>query len=166
MATKEAYRLQALLQIREREEESAKQAFATAMNFLREQERLLKEHEKELERMIEDRKRRREEYSRKLASGEMKVTDQSSAYRFIDRLKEREQEQQGRIDGQREAVREAEKDVKRAQDALIIATQNLKALLKHKEKWEAERKRAIQMKEEDILDEIAQTIFQKQQRED
>lgn len=166
MAAPQAYRLQALLQIREREEEAAKQAFAEAVNHLREQERILEEHQQELKRMVEDRLQRRQEYARKLAAGEMKITDQSGAYRFIDRLKEREQEQQGVIDGQKENVREAENDVKRAQDNLVTATQNLKALLKHKEKWQEARKRALQMKEENMLDEIAQTIFQKNQSGD
>lgn len=153
------YRLQALLGIRERAEEAAKEAFALAMNALAKEQKTLQDMEDELVRMIEDRKRRREEYSQKLASGEMKITDQSAAYRFIDRLKEREAEQSARIDGQREAVREAEKVLKRAHDALVVATQELKALEKHKEKWAEEVKRERMMKEEDMMDEIGQTIF-------
>lgn len=153
------YRLQALMEIRQRAEEEAKEAFANAMSALAREKQTLKDLEDELQRMIEDRKRRRTEYSQKLASGEMKVTDQSAAYRFIERLKEREAEQQTRIDGQRENVRDAEKAVKRAQDALIVATQDLKALEKHKEKWAAEVKRDRMMREEDMMDEIGQTIF-------
>lgn len=154
------YRLQALLGIRERAEEAAKEVFANAMNALAKEKQTLQDMEDELVRMIEDRKRRREEYSQKLASGEMKVTDQSAAYRFIERLKEREAEQAARIDGQKEAVREAEKVLKRAQDALVLATQDLKALQKHKEKWAEEVKRDRMMREEDMMDEIGQTIFQ------
>lgn len=153
------YRLQALLGIRERAEEQAKEVFANASNALAREKKTLQELEDELQRMIDDRKRRREEYSQKLASGEMKVTDQSSAYRYIERLKEREAEQQAKIDGQREQVREAEKVLKRAQDALILATQDLKALQKHKEKWWEEVKKERAIREEDNLDEIAQTIF-------
>ena len=112
----------------------------------------------ELEDMIADRLRRREEYSQKLASGEMKITDQSSAYRYIDRLKERETDQKYKIEGQKESVRQAEMDVKRSQDELIIASQELKALLKHKEKWDEERKKKIAQKEAEAMDEIGQTI--------
>jgi flagellar export protein FliJ len=164
MAKLPPYRLQTLLEIRERAEEEAKNAFAKAMAQLHEEQRIQKEMEDELQRMIEDRKRRRREYADKLQSGEMKITDQSAAYRFIDRMKEMEQEQQGRIDGQRENVREAEKLLKRAQDALIVATQDLKALLKHKEKWAEEIKREMALKEEDMLDEIGQTIFSQNSR--
>ena len=164
MAKLPPYRLQTLLEMRERAEEEAKNVFAKAMAQLNEEKRIQKEMEDELQRMIEDRKRRRQEYADKLASGEMKITDQASAYRFIDRMKEMEQEQQGRIDGQRENVREAEKVLKRAQDALIQATQDLKALQKHKEKWADEVKREMALKEEDMLDEIGQTIFSQQNR--
>src|SRR3990167_4087610 len=115
------YRLQTLLEIRQRAEDAAKESFARAMKRLHDEEKLLEELKLELKRMIEDRHRRREEYSRKLQSGEMKVTDQSSANRFIDRLKEKEAAQQGKIDGQREIVREAEKALKRAQDELLVA---------------------------------------------
>ena len=158
------YRLQALLEIRERAEEEAKDAFARATQALRDEEQALKDLEDELQRMIDDRLRRREEYARKLASGEMKITDQTAAYRFIDRMKDAEQEQRGKIDGQRENVREAEKHLRRAQEALVQATQDLKALEKHKEKWAEELKKQRQMREEETLDEIAQVIFQQQQR--
>jgi len=164
MAKLPPYRLQTLLEMRERAEEEAKNVFARAMAQLNEEKRIQKEMEDELQRMIEDRKRRRQEYADKLASGEMKITDQASAYRFIDRMKEMEQEQQGRIDGQRENVREAEKLVKRAQDALIVATQELKALLKHREKWAEEVKKEMALKEENLLDEIGQTIFSQNSR--
>ncbi len=153
------YRLQALMEMRERAEEEAKQVFADAQAALREQEQVLANMEQELQDMIEDRLRRREEYSQKLASGEMKITDQSSAYRFLDRLKEKEQDQRYKIEGQKEVVRQAEMDVKRAQDQLILATQDLEALQKHKEKWEKERKKLRQAREEDQMDEIGQVIF-------
>jgi len=156
------YRLQALLEIRERAEEEAKNAFADATRALREEEQVLADLERELEEMIEDRLRRREDYANKLANGEMKVTDQAAAYRYIDRMKEKEQEQRGKIDGQRENVRDAEKHLKLAQDALVQATQDLKALVKHKEKWAAELKKQRQMREEENLDEIAQVIFNSQ----
>lgn len=158
------YRLQTLLGMRERAEQDAKDAFGLAQAALREQERKLKEHEDELQRMVEDRKRRREDYSKKLASGEMKVTDQSAAYRYIERLKDRETEQKFKIEAQREQVRNAEKDLKRAQDALIVATQDLKALEKHKEKWAAELKKERALREEDQLDEIGQVIFTQAQK--
>lgn len=153
------YRLQVLLEIRERAEEEAKQFFATAKQNLRAEEENLANMEQELEDMIADRLRRREDYSQKLASGEMKITDQSAAYRYIDRLKERETDQKFKIEGQKEVVRQAEMELKRAQDLLIKATQDLKALLKHKEKWETKRKKDRAAREADTMDEIGQVIF-------
>lgn len=154
------YRLQTLLEMRERAKKEAEEVFAHAMQALRDEEARLKQEEDNLERMIEDRHRRREEYARQLASGEMKVTDQSNAYRYIERLKEKEVEQQTVIDAQKEQVREAEKEVKRAQALLVEATQELKALEKHKEKWAEAVKRERMMREEATMDEIGQAIFQ------
>ena len=154
------YRPQTLLELRERAKKDAEEVFAQALQQLAEEEARLREEEENLERMIEDRHRRREEYARKLASGEMKVTDQSNAYRYIERLKEKEVEQQTVIDAQKEQVREAEKEVKRAQDALVLANQELKALEKHKEKWEEEVKRERMLREENAMDELGQSIFQ------
>ncbi len=66
------YRLQALLGIKERAEQDAKDLFGRAQAAMREQEKILADMEAELQRMIEGRERCREDYSKKLASGEMK----------------------------------------------------------------------------------------------
>ncbi len=153
------YRLQVLYEIKERAEKDAMEAWSAAQARQREQEKLLEDQKAELVRMIEDRKRRREDYSQKLASGEMKITDQSGANRFIERLKEKEKEQETKIESQRENVRNAEKETNKAREAYLNASQELKALQKHKEKWLADWKKEMAMKEEDNLDEIGQVIF-------
>ena len=53
----------------------------------------------------------------------------------------------------------------RARQGLAEASQELKALEKHKEKWEKEQKRKKQLKEEELLDELAQTIHLGKTRE-
>jgi len=158
------YRLQVLYDIKERAEKDAKDKWAAAQAEQREQERLLEEYKNELQRMIEDRKRRREDYSLKLASGEMKITDQSSANRYIERLKEKEKEQEAKIESQRENVRHAEKACLKAREEYLNASMELKALQKHKEKWMVEWKKERAAKEEDNLDEIGQVIFTQKQR--
>lgn len=158
------YRLQTLLEIRERAEEEAKENFARAQQMLNQEQQYLAQLEQELEDMIAERNRRRREYADKLAAGEMKISEQSGANRYIARMKEAEGEQQTRIDSQKEQVREAEKYAQQMQHALIIASQELKALQKHKEKWQEERRRERMMKEEEMLDEIAQTIHLQKSR--
>lgn len=158
------YRLQVLYDMKERAEKEAQEAWSAAQARQREQEKLLEDYKLELERMIEDRKRRREEYSLKLASGEMKITDQAGANRFIERLKEKEKEQEAKIESQRENVRSAEKETHKAREAYMVASQELKALQKHKEKWLADWKKEMAIKEEDNLDEIGQTIFNQNQK--
>ena len=70
------------------------------------------------------------------------------------------------IEKQQDAVRAAERVVEDKKKAMIEATQQFKALEKHKEKWTAEVKREMQIKEEDNLEDIAQTIFIKRQRDE
>ncbi len=159
------YRLQALLEIRERTEEEAKEAFALATKKLHEEERVLLEAKAKLEKMKEDRAQKRQAYSDKLASGQMKVTDQAAADRYLKRLKDLEAEQLERIETQEGQVEEARQAMETAKSALVEATQDLKALQKHREKWAAQLRRERIMKEEDALDEIAQTIFQTRPKE-
>lgn len=159
------YRLQALLEIREQSKKEAEEAFASANQTLAAEKQRLLDEQARLKEMTEDRYARREEYARKLATGEMKVTDQSNAYRYLERLKEREAQQQLVIDGQQEQVREAEKAVRKRQEELVEAARDLEALVKHRDKWLAEVRKERMMKEEDALDEIGQTIFQQRRRQ-
>lgn len=158
------YRLQVLLDLRERAKKMAEEAFAEATQVLADEKVRLEEERTLMQEMIEDRHERRAEYARKLTTGEMRVTDQSNAYKFIERLKEREADQQIVVDGQQEQVREAEKEMRLRQQELIEAARDHEALVKHRDKWLEEVKRERMMKEEDAMDEIGQTIFQQRLR--
>ena len=63
------------------------------------------------------------------------------------------------IEGQKSVVAQRQDDVERARQELIVANQELKALEKHKEKWADEVKKARASREEDTMDELAQTVF-------
>lgn len=159
------YRLQALLEIRERAEEAAKEAFARAMKALEAEQAELQARKDRLAEMIQAREDRQAAYQAQLASGALKIRDQSGVTRYLKRMKDEEAEQGMRIAAQAERVEEAEAALRSAQEALVRATQDLKALLKHKENWQTAKKKLRQQREEDQLDEIAQTIFQQQSRE-
>ncbi len=153
------YRLQTLLEMRERAEEEAKENLAKTKKKLQDEIDELGKRQQKLEQMIQDRLRRREDYSRQLASGQIKVSQQGMASRFIDRLKANEEDQNLRIDDQKKTIKAAEKNVTLAQEKLLKATQELKALQKHKEKWEEMVKKQINGKLEDLQDEIGQMLY-------
>ncbi|MCK5689115.1 hypothetical protein KAI87_07590, partial [Myxococcota bacterium] len=159
MAKKPDYRLQTLVDIRQRAKDAAEHYMAECMRALKLEQERQQEMEDELERMIAKRKERVREYAEKAMRGEMSAQAAITSNVYIDRLKEQEDNQQEAIEGQKAVVAEKQEELDEARQQVIKATQDLKALEKHKEKWEEEVKKARQAKEEEDMDEIAQTIF-------
>ena len=153
------YRLQTLLEIRERKKEAAERHLSACFVALRREQDKLKEMETELERMIAKRENRRREYMEKAMKGEIAAMEAINTNKYIERLKELEVVQKDAIEGQKAVVAQRQQDVDDARQAAVIANQELKALEKHREKWIEEVKKARAAKEEESFDEIAQTIF-------
>jgi len=159
------YRLQTLLEIRERAKEEAQRFLAEAMAALKAEQDRLRDLENELERMIARRETKKREYAEKAMRGEMDARSAVAANVYIERLKEQEQLQADSIEAQKGVVAQKTDEVDAARQDLIRADQELKALEKHKEKWAEEVKKERQAKEEIAADEIAQTIHRRR-RED
>jgi flagellar export protein FliJ len=164
MAKLPDYRLQTLHDLREKSKKEAEDAYAEAMKVKVAEEKKQKEMEEELKRMIAMREQKRVEYADKAARGECTVNQIQTNLRHIDRLKEREGAYKMEIEKQKDAVRAAAKVVEEKKEAMILSTQEFKALEKHKEKWLQEVKRELALKEEDAMDDLAQTIFLEKQR--
>ncbi|MCC6810396.1 MAG: hypothetical protein IT381_23395 [Deltaproteobacteria bacterium] len=161
MAKLPDYPLKTLKEIKERKKEEAEKAWSEAKKAREAEELKLKEMEEELRRMIERRELKRREYADKQMRGEHNAQLAMSANTFIERLKEEEELQKERIEQQKVVIEEKKEAEKAAMDAMVQATQDVKALEKHYEKWIAEVKREMQLKEEDQLDDLAQTIFER-----
>jgi flagellar export protein FliJ len=161
VAVKPEYRLQTLLKIRERAKEAAEQYLAECLRALRVEQERLREMEEELERMIAKREAKTREYSEKAMRGEMDAAAVTGANVYIERLKELEENQKNAIEGQKSVVAQKEEDVRGARQDLAKATQELKALEKHREKWEKEIKKQEEARQEQFLDEIVQSMFNK-----
>ena len=164
MAEKKEYRLKTLLQLRERKKEEAERYLGECMKALREEQQRLRDMEEELERMIANREARAREYAEKAMRGEMSAQAAVAANLYIERLKEQEEMQQNAIEGQKAVVAQRQDEVDGARQDLIVANQEMKALEKHREKWEEQIKKEQMAKEEDMLDEIAQSGFLRNQR--
>jgi len=157
VAVKPEYRLKTLLKLRERAKETAEQYLARCLAALRTEQERLREMEEELERMIA----KREEYSEKAMRGEMDAAAVTAANVYVERLKELEEDQKNAIEGQKAMVLQKEEDVRGARQDLAKASQDLKALEKHREKWEKEIKKQEEARQEQFLDEIVQSMFNK-----
>ena len=160
---KPVYRLAALLEVRERKKEEAERYLGECLMALKQEKDRLADLEKELERMKADREARKREYSEKMMRGEMSAQEAIGANQFIERLKEKEELKKDEIESQKKVVRQREQDVEGARQDVMKATQELKTLEKHKEKLEDAWKKEQATKEEDMLDELGQTIFRARQ---
>ena len=135
------------------------------MAELKKEVQKLREMELELERMIQEREAKRREYSEKAMRGEMGPQAVISSNIFIDRLKEKEALQEDAIHQQHDVIRQREDAVDAAREDLILASQELKALEKHKEKWAKEIKAERMRKQQENQDEVAQTLFLRRNKE-
>jgi flagellar export protein FliJ len=153
------YRLQALVDVRERKKQAAEQHLGSCMTALRKEQEKLAEMEKELARMVNARETRRREFLEKAMQGEVSALDAINNNKYLERLKEMEVVQKDAIEGQQSIIAQRQQDVELARQQLIVANQELKALEKHREKWIDEIKKARAVKEDDAMDEMAQTIF-------
>ncbi len=164
MAVKPEYRLQTLLQLRERKKEAAEQHLAGCVKALRAEAERQRDMEAELERLVNKRKEKMREYAETAMKGQMSAAEAVAANVYIERLKEQEAAQKHAIEGQKQIVAQKQEDVKAAQKSLTDAMQELKALEKHREKFDEQVKREWEGKQEESMDEIAQSIYLKRER--
>jgi len=152
------YRLQVLLDLRERAEQEKKDQLANTKKILFGEQQKAEELRKQHQEMKDNREAKKEENVQKMQNGELGVNEYLNAERYIERLDQEIEDFKGVIKEQDKKVIFAEQEVEWAQEELIKATQEYKALQKHKEKWEAAYKKERKAKEEMQQEEISMTL--------
>lgn len=160
------YRLQTLLEIRQRAEEAAKNAFSEAQQALAKARAELKRLEEDLERRKRERKQKVMEYLKEVMARGAGAGAMSQMNRFEDRLKDEEAQVALAIDKQKEAVKQAEKHVELKRLEMAEAAKELKAIEKHKEKWQKEVKAEREAREDLNQEEIGNALFLARQRKE
>jgi flagellar export protein FliJ len=152
------YRLQTLLEIRERAEEEAKQAFSEAMKALAKEKDQLKKLEDDLARRKAERKAKVQAYLAEVMKKGVGAGSINAMNTFENRLKDEEAQVGLEIEQQKEAVRQAEQfvEVKRAE--MADAAKEKKAIEKHKDNWKKEVKKERDAKEELNQEEIGNAL--------
>ncbi|HYO59279.1 flagellar assembly protein FliH [Archangium sp.] len=159
------YRLQALLEIRERAKAEAEQAFSDAVKALEKQKAELKRLEQELEQRKAERKQKVMAYLQQvMAKGTAGPNGFTMMNRYEGRLKDEEAQLALEIERQKEAVAAAEKLVEQRRREMAEAARELKAIEKHKENWQKQLRAERQAKEELNQEEIGNTLFLMRQR--
>ena len=153
------YRLQALLEMRQRAEKEAQDQLAAEKKKLIAEQQKLQELKDQKQQMIQARLARRDELTQKMRAGQMSVQKIQEEYRFLDRMAQEITAMDDVIYRQEQAVKAQELEVQHALEVLVEKSKELKALEKHKEKWLKEWKAEQARKEADRMDEVGQTIF-------
>jgi flagellar export protein FliJ len=152
------YRLQTLLEMRERAEEEAKQAFSEAVKALAAEQKKLKELETDLERRKAERKGKIQAYMAEIMKKGANPGAMTQMNRFEQRLKDEEAQVALEIERQKEAVHDAEKLVEQRRLEMAEAAKEKKAIEKHKENWAKQVKYERQQKEDMSTEEIGNTL--------
>jgi flagellar export protein FliJ len=152
------YRLQTLLEIRERAEEEAKQAFSEAMKALAKEKQKLVDLEQDLENRKAARKQKIQEFLAEVMKKGIGAGGMGQMNRFEDRLKDEEKQVALEIERQKESVRQAEQLVEQRRLEMADAAKEKKAIEKHKENWAKEVRKERMAREELAQEEIGNTL--------
>ena len=158
------YRLQTLLEMRERAKEEAERAFSDAVKALEKEKAELKRMQEELERRKAERKAKVAAYLKEVMAKGAGINGLTMMNRYEERLKDEEAQLALEIEKQKEAVQLAEEKVEQKRREMAEAAKELKAIEKHKEKWTKEIRAERQMREEMNQEEIGNTLFLMRQR--
>jgi len=159
------YRLQTLIEMRERAKEVAEQAFSDSVKALAKEKAELQRLEDDLVTRKAMRKQKVQEYLQQvMAKGVTGIGGFNQMNRYEARLKDEEAQLALEIERQRDAVITAEKLVEQRRREMAEAAKELKAIEKHKENWKKQVKYERQQREEMTQEEIGSALFQARQR--
>jgi len=153
-----AYRLQALLDIRTRAEEAAKEAFSEAVKAAEKERQALAGMQQELERKKAERKARVAAFLQEMTAKGGGISGFQQMGRYEQRLKDEEAQLALEIERQKEIVAQAEKLVEQRRAEMAEAAKEKKAIEKHRDNWKAQVRKEQMAREELNQEEIGNTL--------
>ncbi|WP_309889454.1 flagellar assembly protein FliH [Archangium sp.] len=158
------YRLQVLLEMRERAKEEAENAFSDAVKALEKEKAELKRLEEDLAKRKAERKQKVKEYLDQVMAKGAGIKGLTMMNRYEERLKDEEAQVALEIERQKEAIKVAERLVEQRRREMAEAAKELKAIEKHKETFQKQIRAERQAREELNQEEIGNTLFLMRQR--
>jgi flagellar export protein FliJ len=165
MCPQQKYRLQPVLDQKEKARQEAEKALALAHRALAEEERKKQELESEKEALllrIDQTRQKREELA---MSGELTVEKAQRYKLFIQGLNEQRKELDLKIYKQTRAVERAAENVEKAKKVVIQKAKEYEAMSKHREQWLQQQALEVQKKEQKLMEEIGMAQFMKRRGE-
>ncbi|MGV3625870.1 MAG: flagellar assembly protein FliH [Archangium sp.] len=152
------YRLQALLDIRTKAEDDAKEAFSQAVKAAEKEKKQLVTLQQTLERMKVERKAKVQAFLQEMTARGGGISGFQQMGRFEARLKDEEAQQALEVERQKEAVVQAEKLVEQRREEMAEAAKEKKAIEKNKEAFLKQVRTERMQKEELNQEEIGNTL--------
>jgi hypothetical protein len=158
------YRLQALLEIRTKAEDQAKEAFSQAVKDAEREKRKLAELKSALERRKAERKAKVQAFMVEMTQKGGGITGFQQMKRFEDRLKDEEAQAELELEHQKDVVVEAEKLVEQRRQEMAEAAMARKAIEKHRDTWKQQVRHELQQREEMSQEEIGNALHLRRSR--
>lgn len=143
------YRLQALLDIRTKAEDEAKEAFSASVKALDKEKKQLVSMQEQLERLKVERKAKVQVFLEEMTKKGGGINGFQQMGRFEQRLKDEEAQFALDVERQKEVVVQAEKLVEQRRAEMAEAAKEKKAIEKNKETW-VKQVRAERMAKEEL----------------
>ncbi len=147
------YRLQTVLEIRNRAKDETARIVALRLHQLEEAEIELNNRRKQLQACYEKQNQAQTLMNNELNKG-IQTKDVLAHQNFLNDLRVYEIELQTAVDKQIQTVSKAENEVEIAREKLMEAARDVKSIEIHKENWQTTQRTEINRKEEKLSDEI------------
>lgn len=151
------YRLETVLDIRNRAKEEAARQVALRFQQLEKAEEELMRRRRNLQNCYEKQNQAQTKMAEDLSKG-LQAQSILAHQNYLNDLRKQEIELQKEVDKQIQTVANAEKEVEKAREKLIEAARELKAIEVHKENWQSVERIAENRREQKISDEIGSIL--------
>lgn len=158
------YRLQPVLDKREKKKKDAEKALADARASLEKQNAILKQREEDVVKAVEKKDQYSKDFMTKMQAG-METGKISAGKAYLEVLKQNIVMAQKKVEDQKKVVQGCEQKLQAAVTQLTEATKEMKVIEKHKENWQDGLKREIQEKEDREQEEVAQTLYEQHRKQ-
>lgn len=160
MPKKIRYRLEPLLKLKERRKRQTEIALSRAIQKLDDEKEKLKKLTDLKDAVIRKRDHARNDMNDKVATGQARVKESQFHLGFMMKLHDDQKKVEDEIKDQTENVVYAEEKLKRAKRDYLDAAQELNVMEKHKELWAKKEKKALDAKENKLMNELGNTVYQ------
>lgn len=157
---KAKYRLQVVLDIRERAKKDAAEAVALCRRKIADAEEELERRKKAVEESREKQEKEKDKMLSEMRGGVL--AKQIMAHKgYLGRLKDEEEFLAEKVEEQRRTLAKANQELEKALEKLTEASKELKVIETHKEKWQTALRKELEKKEEKMNDEIGAILYQR-----